>query len=111
MESSPPRVFNCVTVFLIISGPLQNYFRNEGLSLRETSQGYCCLLTQTIEEYQNLSVTLSVTRQSYPSLDNSARMWISLIILTQFYHQNDYDQSSSSVKVVIPMTEHSNIRM
>ena len=51
-----------------------------------------------LEEYQNLSVTLSVTRQSYPSLANSARMWISLIILTQFDHQNDYDQSSNSVE-------------
>ena len=49
----------------------------------------------------------------YPSLDRfirhltiSARMWISLIILIQFDHQNDYDQSSSSVRVVISMIEH-----
>ena len=33
-------------------------------------------------------------------------MWISLIILIQFDHQNDYDQSSSSVRVVISMIEH-----
>ena len=56
---------------------------------------------------------LSVTWPFYPSLDRfirhltiSARMWISLIILIQFDHQNDYDQSSSSVRVVISTIEH-----
>ena len=33
-------------------------------------------------------------------------MWISLIILIQFDHKNDYDQSSSSVRVVISTIEH-----
>ena len=41
-----------------------------------------------LEEYQNLSVTLCVTQQSYASLNNLARMWMSLIILTYFVHQN-----------------------
>ena len=50
--------------------------------------------------FETVRSKLSHFTRNYP-----ARMWISLIILIQFDHQNDYDQSSSSVRVVISTIE------
>ena len=58
-------------------------------------------LYASLDNLMRHSTILCVTRQSYAYINNSARVWISLIILTQLHHQNYYDQSSFSVRVII----------
>ena len=82
-------------------------------SIVNNNRGISKSIRHFIRHFIRHLTVLSVTWPFYPSLDRfirhltiSARMWISLIILIQFDHQNDYDQSSSSVRVVISTIEH-----
>ena len=92
---------------------ISNYSSWEIYSSYGLIRGISKSIRHFIRHFIRHLTVLSVTWPFYPSLDRfirhltiSARMWISLIILIQFDHQNDYDQSSSSVRVVISTIEH-----